>query len=138
MKTASGKRGEGIIRKLQRIAENCSDTERKADEAEKSLVEAASLRYLDNIFRENKGKIFKGLITEVNSIGMTVYLDDFLFEGVIKLSSLVSDYFRINRRRRSLEGIRTRKTYAVGQEIAVRIKRVDLIARELELMPVKP
>jgi len=43
---------------LQKIADNCSDTERKADEAEKSLMEIAVLRYLDNLHRTNKSRVF--------------------------------------------------------------------------------
>lgn len=134
---SAGLENETIRQRLQRIADDCSDSERKAEEAEKSLREIAVLRYLERSQKDNKAAIFKGLITEVNAVGMRVYLDEFLYEGIIKMSSLTSDYYKINRKRKALQGVRTGKIFPVGKEIFVKIKRIDFLAKELELIPVK-
>ena len=131
---SAGKKGNTqSTQELQRIAENCSESERKAAKAEDALREIAILRYINQLTREDRRRKFAGVISEVNSMGLVVYLDEFQIQGIIKMSSLVSDYFRVNRKARELQGVRTRKTYSVGQEIRVRIKKVDLVAKELEL-----
>lgn len=121
--------------KMSEIAKKCSKAERRADEAEKALDEIAVFRYLYRLWSARKTKVCNGVVREVNSRGMIIYLDDFMVQGIVKMSSLVNDYFRVSEEKKKLIGVRSRKTYTIGQEIRVRIKRVDIMARELELTP---
>ena len=132
-KSAGKEENAQLTQELQQTAENCSESERKAAKAEEALREIAILRYINQTTKEDRRRKFAGVISDVNSMGLVVYLDEFQIQGIIKMSSLVSDYFRVNRKAKELQGVRTRKTYSVGQEIRVRIKKVDLVAKELEL-----
>ena len=97
----------------------------------------AVLHYLRREHDRKKRNTYRGVISDVNAAGIGVFLDDFLVEGLVKMSSLVSDYFRVNRKARRLEGVRSRKTYTVGQRVQVRVRQVDLIGKEIELVLVR-
>jgi len=118
---------------LAKIAANCSETERRADAAQREVVQAATLRHLRWLYQRKPGRLFQGIITGISRYEITVFLRDFLTEGNIRLRSLVGDFYRYDRRLGKLTGVRTRRTFQKGQVIKVRVREVDVIRRELEL-----
>jgi ribonuclease R len=118
---------------LAEIAANCSQTERKADAAEREVVEAATLRFLKSLWQRKPGRVFQGVITDISRYEITVFLPEFRIEGDVRLRSLVGDYYRYDRKLARLTGVRTRRTFRLGQTVKVRVASVDVIRRELEL-----
>ena len=118
---------------LAEIAANCSETERRADAAEREVVEAATLRYLQGIHRREPGRLFRGVVTDVSRYEITVFLPEFLIDGSIRLKSLVGDFYRYDRKSAKLTGVRTRRTFQKGQLVKVTVRGVDVIRKELEL-----
>ncbi len=130
---AGGAKSSAAPKDLAKIAAHCSQTERQADAAEKEVVKAGTLRYLQQLCQRHRGRVFSGLITDISRYEMVVYLSDFVIEGSVRLRSLVGDFYRFDRQRGRLVGVRTRRTFRKGQVVKVRIAAIDIIRRELEL-----
>lgn len=118
---------------LAEIAANCSETERRADAAEREVVEAATLRYLQQIYRREPGRLFRGVVTDVSRYEITVFLPEFLIDGSIRLKSLLGDFYRYDKKSAKLTGVRTRSTFQKGQLLKVTVRGVDIIRKELDL-----
>jgi ribonuclease R len=111
-------------------AEHCSERERRADAAEKELVEWRIFRLL----KERLGEEFTGVVTDIGRAGLIVALEEFLVEGMVAFADLGGDYFT----RKSpgvLAGRRTGRKYELGQELRVIVAAVDPMLRRLTLVP---
>jgi len=129
----SGAAGAKKPEELAKIAAHCSESERQAGYAEREVVQAGTLRYLQWVSRRKPGRAFRGLITGISRFDITVFLPDFLTDGSVRLRFLVGDFYRLDRKRRKLTGVRTRKSFSEGQVVKVKIRTIDVIRRELEL-----
>ncbi len=126
-------RGKTLKRtSLDLIARQCSDRERKADEAERDLVEWRIFRFL----RTRLGEEFDGIIINISRAGLAVELKDFFVTGMVPLADLAGDYF-YKRAERILVGSRTGHTFTLGKKIRVVLASVDPFYRRIILSPVK-
>lgn len=117
---------EGI---LNEIAINSSERERIADEAEREAVDSLKVRFM----KDKVGEEYKGVITGVASYGFFVQLKDMFVEGLVHISALRDDYYSFNERSHLLTGRRTKRTYRLGDEVKVKVDRVDLERRQIDL-----
>jgi len=85
--------------------------------------------------QEHLGSIHDGVITGVTSFGVFVTLNDIFVEGLVHVTELGNDYFRFMQERQMLTGERTRKSYRLGDTLKVRVARVDLPSRQIDLVP---
>ena len=125
LKGSQGKRPEG----LKDVARHSSDMERRAQEAERESVEAKTIRYM----QRHVGDEFEGTIGGVTSFGLFVVLDGVLAEGLVRLGSLVDDYYTYDADAHAVSGRRTRKRYRLGDRISVQVVRVDTESRTIDL-----
>ncbi len=116
---------------LEELALHCSDLERKADGAEKELVEWRIFRLL----KTRLGDEFEGVIVDITKAGVLVELDDYFVDGLIAYADLGGDYYR-QKSARTLVGRRSGRTYELGQKITVMLAAVDPLARRMTLLPV--
>lgn len=130
LREGGGRKGTA---ELEEVAANCSEREREADAAEREVIQSATLRYLEQLQREGRRKVFQGIIIDISRFEVTVFLEDFLIEGSIRLKSLAGDYYKYDREKRKVTGVRTRRTLHYGQVVKVRLASIDVIRRELEL-----
>lgn len=112
---------------LPEIAVSSSKTERTADEVERDIVSAMKVWFM----KDKVGDEFKGFVTNMNSHGLKIQLRDFFVEGFLQVSSLADDYYRFEEENYRLIGRRTKKTFTVGQELTVRIDRINIEEREI-------
>jgi ribonuclease R len=115
---------------LEALALHCSDQERKADGAEKELVEWRIYRLL----KTRLGDEFEGVIVDITKAGVLVELDDFFVDGLIAYADLGGDYYG-QRSARTLVGRRSGRTFELGQKITVMLAAVDPLARRMTLVP---
>ena len=115
---------------LEALALHCSDQERKADGAEKELVEWRIFRLL----KTRLGDEFEGVIVDITKAGVLVELDDFFVDGLIPYADLGGDYYR-QKSARQLVGRRSGRTFELGQKITVLLAAVDPLARRMTLVP---
>jgi ribonuclease R len=122
------------LKELHQIAETSSDTERRADEAERELMEWKKLTFM----RDRVGDEFPALIVSVTKFGFFVELEDLFIEGLVPLASLTDDRYTYRENTRQIIGERTRKTYAIGQRLRVLLDRIDRLQRKLQFAVVEP
>jgi ribonuclease R len=119
--------------RLKAIGEHCSMTERRADEATWDVIAWLKCEYM----QDRIGEVFEGVITSVTSFGFFVELKDIFVEGLVHVSTLGQDFYHFDPIRHCLIGERTGKRFAIGQKVKVKVARVDLDERkiDLELLP---
>ncbi len=122
------------MKELHQIADSSSDTERRADEAERELMEWKKLTFM----RDGVGDEFPALIVSVTKFGFFVELEDLFIEGLVPLGSLTDDRYTYRENTRQIIGERTRKTYAIGQRLRVLLDRIDRLQRKLQFAVVEP
>jgi ribonuclease R len=113
---------------LAKIAESCSDTERRAADAERELVEWKKSKFMI----DRVGEEFNGLITNTTRFGFFVELADLFIEGLVPLDTLTGDRFVYHENRRKIVGERTRREISIGDQVEVRLDRVDAVDRKLQ------
>jgi ribonuclease R len=81
-----------------------------------------------------KVDLLRGVITEIRDIGLGVYINDYLLAGLVHVSSLTDDFYRMTRNRSSMVGRRTKRRFRVGDIVTVQVVRVDMDARQVDFV----
>jgi ribonuclease R len=113
---------------LDTVALHCSERERRAEEAERELMEWRIYRYL----KTKLGDEFDGIIIGISRAGLVVDLKDHFVSGMIPFSELAGDYF-YKRAERILVGCRTGHVFVLGQKVRVVLASVDAFSRRIIL-----
>jgi len=113
---------------LHAIAEESSQSERRADEAERELMEWKKAKFM----QDRIGEDFEGLIISVTKYGLFVELTDLFVEGLVPLSTLTDDRYTYRENTREIIGQRSRKTYRLGQRVRVLVDRIDPIEKKIQ------
>ncbi len=113
---------------LRHQAEDASFAERRADAAERELVEWKKMKFM----ADRVGEDFDGLIISITKYGMFVELTDLFVEGLISLNSLYDDHYVFHETTRQIIGQRSRKTYSLGDRVRVVLDRIDQVERKLQ------
>lgn len=122
---------------LHAIAEKSSQSERRADESERELMEWKKAKFM----QERIGEDFDGLIISVTKFGFFVELTDMFVEGLVPLDTLLDDRYIYHENTREIIGQRSRKTFRLGQRVRVIVDRIDPVERKIQfalLEEVKP
>ena len=114
------------------LGRHCSETERRADEASRDVENWLKCFYM----QDHVGEVFNGHITGVTSFGVFVTLDDYYVDGLVHISELGRDYFQFDAARHVLLGERTGKRFRLADQLRVKLVRVDLDTRKIDLVPV--
>jgi ribonuclease R len=116
---------EGI---LANKADHLSERERVAMEAEREILDRYRVRFM----RDKIGEEFEGIISGVTAFGFFVELRDIFVEGLVRMTSLHDDYYQYQEKKYCLMGERTHKTFSIGDQVRVRIERVDVERRHID------
>jgi ribonuclease R len=116
------------IEELHEIAEESSQSERRADEAERELMEWKKVKFM----QDRVGEDFDGLIISVTKFGFFVELTDLFVEGLVPLASLTDDRYTYHENTREIIGQRNRKIYSLGQKVRVLVDRIDPVEKKIQ------
>ncbi|MGC1221060.1 MAG: S1 RNA-binding domain-containing protein, partial [Candidatus Sulfotelmatobacter sp.] len=116
------------IEELHEIAEESSQSERRADDAERELMEWKKVKFM----QDRIGEDFDGLITSVTKFGFFVELTDLFVEGLVPLNTLTDDFYTYHENTRQIIGQRSRKAYGLGQRIRVLVDRIDPVEKKIQ------
>ncbi len=105
------------IGELEQIAQNISDTERRAIAAERQTVD----RLIAAFLADRIGAVFAARVSGLVRTGLFVRLEETGADGFVPASSIGGDYFRHDERRQALIGDRTGMGYALGDSVEVRL-----------------
>jgi ribonuclease R len=129
-----GKRNVVSPENLQSIAHDCSDTERRAAEAERELVEWKKARFME----ERVGDQFGALIISTTRFGFFVELENLFVEGLVPIDTLPDDRFVFHENTRKIVGQRTRREFSIGDSVNVLLDRVDPLEHKLTFSLIEP
>jgi ribonuclease R len=122
-------RKNDLTEELPEVARLTSERERRADEAERELVQWKKVRFM----ADKVGDEFEGYITGVSAYGLFIELVEHFVEGMVHISTLADDYYRFVERAHVLKGENTGRTYRLGDRVTVQVIRVDLERRQIDL-----
>lgn len=114
---------------MVQLGEHCSMTSRRADEATRDVSDWLKCEYM----RDRVGETHQGVISGVTGFGLFVELSDIYIEGLVHVTSLNNDYYQFDATGHRLTGERTRKVYRLGDSITVKVVRVDLDEKKIDL-----
>ena len=116
------------LEELHAIAEESSQAERRAAEAERELMEWKKVKFM----QDRVGEDFDGLVTSVTKFGFFVELTDLFVEGLVPLNSLTDDRYTYHENTREIIGQRSRKIYHLGQKVHVLVDRIDPAEKKIQ------
>ena len=105
-----------------------SEREMEAVKAERDSIKFKQVEYLMN----HIGEEFEGVITGVTDWGIYVQEKNTLADGMVRLSSIKSDYFEHEASKYRIKGKKSGKTYRLGDEVTVKLTRADKDERQLD------
>jgi ribonuclease R len=114
---------------LPDTARHTSERERRADDAERELVQWKKVRFM----ADKVGDEFDGYITGVSAFGLYVELVEHFVEGMVHISTMADDYYRFLEKAHVLKGENTGKVYRLGDRVLVQVVKVDMERRQIDL-----
>jgi len=115
--------------RMAQLGEHCSMTERRADDATRDVMAWLKCEFL----KDHVGEEFDGVIAAVVPFGFFVQLSGIYIEGLVHVSTLSGDYFHHDSAKHRLIGERTAISFRLGDEVQVRVVRVGLEDRKIDL-----
>ena len=113
---------------LAQIAEECSQTERRAAEAERELVEWKKVRFM----QDRVGEEFAALVLNPTKFGLFVELTDLFVEGLVPIDSLRDDYYTWRENTHEIVGTRWGRVFRAGDRVNVLLDRILAQERRLQ------
>jgi ribonuclease R len=110
------------------MARESSEAERRADDAERELMDWKKIKFME----DRVGEEFEALIISVTKFGFFVELLDMFIEGLVPLSSLTDDEYTYRDSTKEIIGGRTKKKYSLGEKVRVILDRIDSVQRKLQ------
>lgn len=105
-----------------------SAMEKRAADAERASIKYKQAEYLEN----NIGTEYKGIISGVTEWGMYVEIEENKCEGMIRLRDISDDFYVLDEKNYCIVGQRKKKKYQLGDEVMIRVKKVDLSKRQID------
>jgi ribonuclease R len=131
-KQISGDRkAEGWEDRLEELARQSSDRERKADEAEREIM-----KWLMAVFMSGRlGEQYDGFVSGVRQNGFYVELLDHFVEGFVHVSKLSDDYYVFDERTHRLVGENSGKMFRLGDRVRIVVDKVDRDRHLIDFSP---
>jgi ribonuclease R len=114
---------------LPEIARHTSEMERRADDAERELLQWKKVKFM----ADKVGDEFEGYVTGVAAFGLFIELVEHFVEGLVHVSTMADDYYRFLESAHMLRGENTQKTYRLGDKVKVQVLRVNMDVRQIDL-----
>jgi ribonuclease R len=113
---------------LNAIAAESSQSERRADDAERELIEWKKIKFM----QDRVGEDFNAIILSCTKYGFFVELDDLFIEGLVPLTTLQDDRYMFRDTDRQIVGTRNGRVFKMGQRVHVLLDRIDRQQRRLQ------
>jgi ribonuclease R len=113
---------------LEAIATESSQSERRADDAERELIEWKKIKFM----QDRIGEDFNAIILSCTKYGFFVELDDLFIEGLVPIATLQDDRYFFRDTDRQIVGARNGRVFRMGQRVHVLLDRIDRQQRRLQ------
>jgi ribonuclease R len=115
-------------KKYEQRCTHCSDMEKRAMEAERASVKYKQVEFM----KDKVGKEYPAIIAGLTEWGIYAEIIENRIEGMISVQSLQDDFYEFDDENHKLVGRHTGKTFALGEEILIEVKNVNLPKRQLD------
>jgi ribonuclease R len=122
--------GDALGEFVHRAAEISSVREVEGDNAERAFTKAKVAEFME----KRLGEEYWGIVSGVKDFGLFVMLEENLVEGLVHVSRLGDDYYRLDSTGTMLVGARGKTVYRMGDRIKVKVVRADRARREVDFM----
>ena len=128
------KRSAQLANIVEYASNQSSEQEREAELAERDVHDYYKAVYM----ADRIGQEFDGTISSVTSFGMFVELENTV-EGLIRMVDMTDDYYNYIESSYSLVGERTKRVFRIGDQVRIKVSKVNVDFREIdfELVSVK-
>jgi ribonuclease R len=136
--TGKGKKVERVERgpvegpipeaELGAIAAESSQSERRADDAERELIEWKKIKFM----QDRVGEDFYAIVLSCTKYGFFVELDELFIEGLVPITTLHDDRYIFRDTDRQIIGTRNGRVFKMGQRVHVLLDRIDRQQRRLQ------
>jgi ribonuclease R len=125
----AAERVEQLADDLPEMARHTSERERRANDAERELVQWKKVRFM----ADKVGDEFDGYITGVTAFGLYIELVEHFVEGMVHVSTMADDYYRFVERAHILRGENQGRVFRLGDRVTVQVIKVDMERRQIDL-----
>ncbi|MEB3183020.1 MAG: RNB domain-containing ribonuclease [Cyanobacteriota bacterium] len=116
------------------LAKRLNGRRRFLGDFQSDVLAMAQARYAEPLV----GQVLPGVISGVQSYGFFVEVPPSQVEGLVHVSSLKDDWYEYRSRQNRLVGRKNRRTYMVGDTVAVEIQKVDALRHQIDLAVIQP
>jgi ribonuclease R len=118
---------------MSELCSRCSFNSRRAEEAERDVVDRLKCAYLETRI----GEAFEGIVSGVTSFGLFVELDYGRISGLVHVTSLPNDYYHFDPVAHRMKGERRGRVFQLADRVKVRVINVNLDERKIDFELVK-
>jgi ribonuclease R len=115
-------------RDAEKLAEQCSHRSRRAEEAERQVIDRLKCYFME----QHIGERFSGQVTGVTSFGLFVELERNRVSGLVHISNLSNDYYHFDPVVHRLTGERSGKVYQLAQKVDITVMSVNVDDRKID------
>ncbi|GAL29843.1 3'-to-5' exoribonuclease RNase R [Vibrio variabilis] len=108
--------------------EQCSMTERRADDATRDVADWLKCEYM----QDHVGEVLDGVIANVTGFGFFVRLTELHIDGLVHISSLANDYYQFDPIGQRLIGESFGAIYRLGDAVKVKVLSVNLDDKQID------
>ena len=123
-----GERRDRVERALPAIAAQSSARERRAEEAEREVLEWKKVIFM----RDKVGQAFTGIVTGIAPFGLFVELDEIFVQGMVPVATIGGDFWLFREREHRLRGESTNRELRLGDHVLVEVKSIDEDRHQIE------
>ncbi len=118
-----------VISVIDHVGQHCSETERTAEAAEREAIKVKQVAYMTR----HVGDEFDGIISGVTTYGFYVRLDNMGVEGLVRMSAIDDDYYRLDEKQYRIIGRGKGRNFRLGDKVRVGVLKVDKVTSEIDL-----
>lgn len=117
-----------LAEEMDYYGEQCSTTERRADDATRDVADWLKCEYM----QDHVGEEMDGVIANVTGFGFFVRLNELHIDGLVHISSLANDYYQFDPIGQRLIGESFGHIYRLGDIVKVKVLSVNLDDRKID------
>lgn len=110
------------------LGEQCSMTERRADDATRDVSDWLKCEYM----QDHVGEELDGVIANVTGFGFFVRLSEYHIDGLVHITALDNDYYQFDPVGQRLVGESSGQIYRLGDQVKVKVRAVNLNDRQID------
>ena len=115
-----------LAKRLEEIAKQSSDRERRAVEIEREALDYKCVEFMKGFMLQK----FDAVISSVTNFGFFVELENGV-DGLVGAASITDDYYNFIENEFALIGKRKGRSFHIGDKVRVKLVRADLNSRQL-------